>query len=162
MSPKKKSPVLAGKYLRVLLIGAPGYATFEAGKHFVQSQGIFNANLYILLICAPLNAFLHWLFVWHLGWGFIGAPIAVVTTCNLMPLLLFLYVVFINGRQCWGGMDRRAIQNWGPMIKLALPGLIMVLAEFMAFEILTLAASWISSTHLAAQSIVGTLHRHDV
>lgn len=33
----------------------------------------------------------------------------------------------------------------------------MVLAEFLAFEILTLAASWIGTTHLAAQSVVSTL-----
>ncbi len=43
------------------------------------------------------------------------------------------------------------------MIRLALPGLLMVLAEYLAFEILTLAASWISSTHLAAQSVLTTL-----
>jgi Na+-driven multidrug efflux pump len=45
----------------------------------------------------------------------------------------------------------------GPMIKLALPGLLMVEAEFLAFEILTLASSYISTTHLAAQSILSTL-----
>jgi multidrug resistance protein, MATE family len=33
----------------------------------------------------------------------------------------------------------------------------MVEAEFLAFEILTLAASYFSTTHLAAQSILGTL-----
>lgn len=43
------------------------------------------------------------------------------------------------------------------MIKLALPGLLMVEAEFLAFEILTLAASWLSVTHLAAQSVVSTI-----
>lgn len=43
------------------------------------------------------------------------------------------------------------------MIKLALPGLVMVLAEYLAFEILTLAASYFSVTHLAAQSILATL-----
>jgi len=43
------------------------------------------------------------------------------------------------------------------MIKLALPGLVMVEAEFLAFEILTLASSYISTTHLAAQSILGTI-----
>lgn len=43
------------------------------------------------------------------------------------------------------------------MIKLALPGLIMVLAEFLAFEILTLAASHISGAHLAAQSVLSTI-----
>jgi Na+-driven multidrug efflux pump len=45
----------------------------------------------------------------------------------------------------------------GPMIKLALPGLLMVEAEFLAFEILTLASSYFSTTHLAAQSILSTI-----
>lgn len=43
------------------------------------------------------------------------------------------------------------------MIRLALPGLVMVEAEFLAFEILTLSASWLSTTHLAAQSVVATV-----
>jgi MATE family multidrug resistance protein len=43
------------------------------------------------------------------------------------------------------------------MIKLALPGLLMVEAEFLAFEILTLASSYFGTTHLAAQSILSTL-----
>lgn len=43
------------------------------------------------------------------------------------------------------------------MIRLALPGLVMVLAEYLAFEFLTLAASWISTTHLAAQSVLSTV-----
>lgn len=43
------------------------------------------------------------------------------------------------------------------MIRLAIPGLIMVLAEFLAFEFLTLSASWMSSTHLAAQSVLQSL-----
>lgn len=55
---------LAGLYLKVLLLGAPGYAAFEAGKRYLQAQGLFTANLYVLLFCAPLNAFMNWLFVW--------------------------------------------------------------------------------------------------
>jgi len=43
------------------------------------------------------------------------------------------------------------------MVRLALPGLLMVEAEFLAFEILTLASSYFSTTHLAAQSILSTL-----
>jgi MATE family multidrug resistance protein len=62
--PEKATAELAGQYLRVLIIGAPGYAAFEAGKRFVQAQGMFSATLIVLLICAPLNVFLHWLFVW--------------------------------------------------------------------------------------------------
>jgi MATE family multidrug resistance protein len=42
------------------------------------------------------------------------------------------------------------------MIRLALPGLLMIITEYLAFEVLTLAASRLSATHLAAQSILTT------
>lgn len=155
--PERRSAELAGLYLKILLIGAPGFAAFEAAKRFVQAQGLFSATTYVLMIAAPLNALMNYLFVWKFGMGFIGAPIAVVVTDNLLPLLLFLYVYFIDGRECWGGFTKKAFRNWGPMVKLALPGLVMVLAEYLAFELLTLGASYISTTHLAAQSVLSTI-----
>lgn len=56
--------LLASRYLKIILIGAPGYACFESGKRYLQAQGLFSAPLYVLLICAPLNALMNWLFVW--------------------------------------------------------------------------------------------------
>ena len=55
---------LAGSYLKVVLIGAPGFAAFEAGKRFLQAQGLFHVSLGVLLVCAPLNVLMNWLFVW--------------------------------------------------------------------------------------------------
>lgn len=40
------------------------------------------------------------------------------------------------------------------MITLSIPGVVNVLAEWGAFELLTLSSSWLSTTHLAAQAIV--------
>ncbi|MCJ1445168.1 MAG: hypothetical protein MMC23_005673 [Stictis urceolatum] len=154
--PERQTADLAGLYLRVILAGAPGYAAFESGKRYVQAQGLFSASLYVLLIAAPLNAFMNWLFVWRFNMGFIGAPIAVAIIDNLLPVLLLLYVRFVAGSACWPGFTSRALKNWGPMIKLALPGLIMVEAECLAFEILTLAASYFGTTVLAAQSVLAT------
>lgn len=42
------------------------------------------------------------------------------------------------------------------MIRLALPGLLMVEAEYLAFEILTLASSYFGTPYLAAQSVLST------
>ena len=50
-----------------------------------------------------------------------------------------------------------AFGNWLPMIRLAIPGLIMVEAEIMAFEILTLSSSYFGTSPLAAQSVLSTL-----
>ncbi|KAI9043906.1 MATE family efflux transporter [Aspergillus affinis] len=155
--PEKEVAQLAGLYLKVVALGAPGYACFESGKRYVQAQGLFSASLYVLLICAPVNAFMNWLFVWKFNWGFVGAPIAVAITDNLMPLFLFLYVYFVAGGECWNGFTYRAFRNWGPMVRLALPGLLMVEAECLAFEILTLGSSYLGTTPLAAQSVLSTI-----
>ncbi|KAK3362340.1 mate-domain-containing protein [Lasiosphaeria hispida] len=155
--PDPDTAALAGLYLRVLILGTPGVAAFESGKRFVQAQGLFHATTFVLLVGAPLNIVANWFFVWRMGWGFSGAATAVVFTQNLLPFLLFLYVRFVEGMECWNGLSRRAFSNWGPMIKLALPGMIMVEAQYFAFEVLTLAASQFGSAHLAAQSVLVTL-----
>ncbi|KAI5805138.1 mate-domain-containing protein [Geopyxis carbonaria] len=149
----------AGLYLRILSLGAPGFAIFEASKRFVQAQGLFTASTYVLLFCAPINALLNYFLVWHptIGIGYAGAPVAVVITNWLMPLFLFLYVKFVQGMECWGGFSKRGFTNWWPMIKLAVPGFIMLEAEYLAFEILTLVAARFGTAHVAAQSILTTI-----
>ncbi|KAI6785103.1 uncharacterized protein J7T54_006745 [Emericellopsis cladophorae] len=155
--PEPESARLAGLYLKVMIAAIPGIILFECGKRFTQAQGLFRATTHVAMIAAPLNVLLLWLFVWKLDMGFIGAPISVAIVENVLPLLLFLWVRFVDGRQCWGGFTRRALQNWWVMVRLALPGMIMVEAEWMAFEIMTLLASRFGSEYLAAQSAVATL-----
>ena len=90
-------------------------------------------------------------------WGFIGAPIAVALTHNLLAFCLFLYVYFVDGARCWPGFSKQALKNWGPMVELGVSGFLMVVAEFLAFEILTLASSYLSNTTLAAQAALASL-----
>lgn len=155
--PDQETAVLAGRYLRVLAFSMPASAVFECAKRYMMAQGLFMANTYVLLIAAPLNVLLNWYLVWHLEMGFIGAPISSAITQWLMPTLLLLYVVLIDGSQCWGGFSRRVFSNWGPMVRLALPGMIMIEAEYFAFEVLTLASGQFGTTELAAQSILVTI-----
>ncbi|KAH7081038.1 mate-domain-containing protein [Paraphoma chrysanthemicola] len=157
--PEKELAHLAGRYLSILLAGAPGYAIFEAGKRFTQAQGLFNASLFVLLIATPINVLLNYLFVFVLKWDLVSAALATVLSHNLLPVLLFIYVYFVNPHslECWAGFTRDAFRHWGPMAKLAVPGIIMVETEWLAFDILTFSTSYISTAHLAAQSIVMSL-----
>lgn len=152
-------PIMAAQYLKTVLFGVPGYIAFECGKRFVQAQGIFHASTLVLIICAPLNALLNYILVWNpvIGIGFRGAPAAVAFSQWFMATLLFCYVIFIDGRKCWGGFSRSVFTNWGVMFKLAIPGVIMIEAEFFAFEILTFAAAQLGTTALAAQSVIATI-----
>lgn len=111
--PDQQTAALAGAYLRVLILGTPGVAAFESGKRFVQAQGLFHATTWVLLVGAPLNIFANWFFVFQMGWGFTGAATAVIFTQNLLPILLLLYVCFVEGSTCWNGLSKRAFSNWG-------------------------------------------------
>lgn len=152
---------LASRYLKILSIGIPGFVLFENAKHFLQCQGIFHASTYVLGICAPVNAILNYVLVWNktLGVGFIGAPIAVVVTNWLMCGFIYSYIFFIDGYQCWPKqylIDKVYFTNWSRMISLSIPGVLMVEAEWLAFEIITFQAAKLGTTTLAAQSIVST------
>ncbi|KAG5982640.1 hypothetical protein E4U55_001620 [Claviceps digitariae] len=155
--PDPETARLAALYLKIMIFSIPGLILFEVGKRYTQAQGLFRATTYVLIVAAPVNVLINWLLVWRIGLGFVGAPIAVAITETLLPILLFLYVVLVDGKQCWGGFSRRALSNWWVMIRLALPGMIMVEAEWLAFEIMTLLAGRFGTEYLAAQSVLVTL-----
>ena len=158
--PEKEVALLAGKFMRIYLLGAPGWGIFEAAKRFTQAQGNFNASLYVLLVCAPCNILLNWLLVFRLDLGFEGAALAVALSNDLQPLVFALYIYFFNRQslQCWPGVQWKRIgENWAPMVRLAIPGVAMTFSEWFAFDVLTFFASYLSAEDLAAQSVVMTI-----
>lgn len=66
---------LSGQYMKVAVLGAPGFAIFETLKRFLQAQGLMTASTYVLVISAPINILLNYLLVWDetIGFGFLGA-----------------------------------------------------------------------------------------
>ena len=158
--PEKQVAILAGKFMRIYLLGAPGWGIFEAAKRLTQAQGNFNASLYVLLVCAPCNNLLNWLLVFRLNLSFEGAALAVALSNDLQPLVFVLYIYFFNRQslQCWPGLQWKKIgHNWAPMVRLALPGVAMTFSEWFAFDLLTFFASYLSAQDLAAQSVVMTV-----
>jgi multidrug resistance protein, MATE family len=157
--PQPQLAPLAGRFLRVTLLGLPGYCVFEAGKRFVQAQGDFQAALIVLIICAPINVLLNWLFVFRLDWGVGGAALAAALTNDLRAVLLLLYVVFITpaALQCWQRPTKAVFKNWKPMIWLSIPSALMTLTEWFPFEILTFSTAYLGTAQLAAQTLLATI-----
>ncbi|CAG98761.1 MATE family efflux transporter [Kluyveromyces lactis] len=163
--PERELCALAAKYLQIVSLGIPAFILFECGKRFLQCQGIFHASSIVLLVCAPLNALMNYVLVWdkNIGIGYLGAPISVVLNYWLMALGLFAYTLYTknekNPMKCWNGFIKphQILKNSRKMFNLALPGIIMVEAEFLGFEILTIFASHLGTHELAAQSIISTI-----
>ncbi|KAF9333300.1 hypothetical protein BG006_003807 [Podila minutissima] len=146
----------AAIFLRGLMPGAPAFLIFECVKKYLQAQGNMHASTYVLLICSPINVVLNYALVWnkYVGMGYIGAPIATSISYWNMLTLLLLYIRFVDGYAGWGGWTRDALTGWPAFLKLALPGVLMVCTEWWAFEVMSLAASYLGTVALAAQSIV--------
>lgn len=164
--PDKETAKLSAAYLRFIAPGIPAYIAFECGKRFLQAQGIYHISTYVLLFSAPLNLVMNIIMVRH--FGYLGAPVAVAINYWLMAIGLYVATVFCvkakdtpSGHHplvCWGGLDiKRAFSGWGNLARLAIPGFIMLEAEFLAFEILTVLASYLGTIPLAAQSIGSTM-----
>ncbi|KAJ3540983.1 hypothetical protein NM208_g4812 [Fusarium decemcellulare] len=149
--------VQSPKFLKVLIPGGLGYVWFEAMKKFLQAQGIYRPGTYALLITSPLNALLNYVFIYPLGFGLYGAPLATGISYWLSFMLLVAYAMFVKGKECWSGFDPgRALTHLGPFAKLAFLGVIHVGTEWWAFEIVALAAGRLGTIPLAAQSVVMT------
>lgn len=157
--PEKELIKLTSKFLRVLIFGAPPYIFFENLKRFLQAQGIFDAGIYILTICAPINIIMSYTLVWnkHIGLGFIGSAVAVVLNFWLMFILMLLYIIYVDGSKCWGGFSKKAFTHWKDLGQLAFSGIVMLETEELSYELLTLFSAYFGTEYLAAQSAVSSV-----
>jgi MATE family multidrug resistance protein len=149
--------LLARDFLRILLLGCPGFACFECGKRLLQAQGHFSAGLYTFLFCVPVQFCLTWYFIFYLGYGIGGAAISMSISRNMLPFGLVIYSRLFTNQECWRKLGKHTFQNWMPMIKLAVPSCLMVEVECIGFEILTLLAGIFGTAELCAQSLLVTL-----
>ncbi|KAJ3929544.1 MAG: MOP flippase [Lentinula lateritia] len=167
-------------FLRLLIIGAPGYIGFESLKKYLQCQGIMQASTIVLLVISPINVGLNIGFVHYTSLGLFGSPIALSIIYWLAFALLCIMTYFSpthRNNGTWGGIQFRAVlqqESCVSFFRLAIPGILMVGTEWSArftihnsyidpicrraaFEIVALAAGRLGSLPLAAQSVIMTL-----
>ncbi|EJD41501.1 MOP flippase [Auricularia subglabra TFB-10046 SS5] len=150
-------------FLRVLIVGAPGYVCFESMRKYLQCQGIMEAGTYVLLITSPLNLALNLWLIHRTTLGLFGAPVAISITYWTSFLLLVAYAAISrvhadNGT--WGGIELQKAMSWRAgieFLRIAVPGILMVGTEWWAFEIVAIAAGQLGALPLAAQSCIMTM-----
>ncbi|KAJ6581120.1 MOP flippase [Mycena capillaripes] len=147
-------------FLRVLIIGAPGYIGFESLKKYLQCQGIMGASTAVLVVVFPINIALNIFLIHHTPLGILGSPVALSLTYWLCFALLGIWTTFSTTHKdnaTWGGFQPSAVfhlRSCYLFLKLAIPGILMVGTEWAAFEIVALAAGRLGALPLAAQSII--------
>jgi MATE family multidrug resistance protein len=148
---------MAEGFLRILTLGCPGVALFECGKRYLQAQGHFAAGLYTFIVCIPTQVLLTWYLVKYLDFGIQGIALSLSFTRNLLPIGLFIYAKVCTSGDCWRPLDRQIFNNWSSMLKLALPSLLMLEADCIGFEVMTIMAGRFGTAELGAQTLTVTL-----
>ncbi|KAJ5644166.1 uncharacterized protein N7484_006673 [Penicillium longicatenatum] len=147
---------LSSQYLTVLIPGGLGYIFFEVMKKYLQAQGITRAGTYVMLIVLPCHIGMTYVFCYTLKIGLLGAPLASDISYWFAFALLVLHSKFIAGSECWGGWSWAAFDNTWTFVRLSLLGIMHIGTEWLAFEIVALAAGRLGTIALAAQSVIMT------
>ncbi|KAG6329298.1 hypothetical protein ID866_9792 [Astraeus odoratus] len=145
---------LAGVYLKCASWGLPAYTFNCISRRYFQSQGFFTVPTRIILVVAPINAFLNWFFVHPLGLSFPGAPIATALSFNLVSLASIVYAYFFVPRTAWAPLGRGVWHGWGVLARLGIAGIGQTASEWWSWELMGLAASLLGPVPLAAQSVL--------
>ncbi|KAJ7626327.1 MATE efflux family protein [Mycena polygramma] len=149
-------------FLRVLILGAPGYIGFESLKKYLQCQGIMGASTVVLVVVLPINIVLNIVLVHYTPLGILGSPLALSITYWLCFGILGVWTSVSSAHKqndTWGGFQPTAVfhlRSCYLFLKLAIPGILMVGTEWAAFEIVALAAGQLGALPLAAQSVIMT------
>jgi len=146
---------LSSLYVRIFIFGLYPFLVYEVLKKYMQAQGIVYPQMIVAIIGNLWNIFANWLFVFGLNWGYVGAPIARVTTHLFLMLLLLAYSLITKKyKETWGGWSREGLKKWGEFLKLGVPGMAMTCLEGWAFETGAIMAGYLGTTSLATQSVI--------
>jgi MATE family multidrug resistance protein len=145
---------LSGRYTRLLAPGLWFLLAFETLKRWLQTMSLMRPIIYVSICSVIINAVGQYTLVIFFGFGFNGSPLALMITWMLLPVLLLSYIVWTKTYvQTWHGWTRECLSGWGEYLKLALPGSLMLCAEWWGFEITIIAVGWLGEVELAAHTI---------
>ncbi|KAJ1719538.1 ethionine resistance protein [Coemansia erecta] len=145
----------ATAYLRILSLGLWPWMAFECLKRYVQANTQMRLPTMVLGCVVPIHLLNHWWFVWRVPDSASFTAVAWITVVSYWSMFIGLAACTL----CWGAL-RPAWHVHGikslvsvSFYSLAAPAMIEACGEYMAFELMTLLATYLGPASLAAQAI---------
>lgn len=137
--------MLAGTFMRYITIGLPFYYVYQLVRRFLQAIDIVFPMTIISLLSNVVHVGVGYYLCYHTSWGFEGAALARCLSYVVLPLLMLPYFWCKPVHRDWAlhWNPKAAVANLREFFKFGIPGLLMVMMEYAAFEVLTLMAGWL-------------------
>eukprot|EP00823_Brevimastigomonas_motovehiculus_P005628 TRINITY_DN4183_c0_g1_i1.p1 TRINITY_DN4183_c0_g1~~TRINITY_DN4183_c0_g1_i1.p1 ORF type:complete len:651 (+),score=147.64 TRINITY_DN4183_c0_g1_i1:51-2003(+) len=150
---------MAAHFIRISCFGIWPNCIYNALISYLQCQGIMMAEVYAGIGVNIENAFVGWLMIIKLGFGFEGAAWTSVVSawCSLGTVI---FIIYIKGYYLptWTEWSRKALTGWWKLLKVAVPGMGMMASEWWIFEIMALFAGHFGEQQLAGYGIIWQIY----
>lgn len=95
-----------------------------------------------------------------LKFGIIGAATAscITFSTNFLAILIYTTVVNKTHRKIWK-IDKNAFREWGPYLRLGIPGTLMIMLDMWCYEIINLESGYLGIEATAAQIILNNIQQ---
>jgi len=128
---------MCGIYSRILLPSLWPLLYYQALQRYLQVQGNVYPALIVGAVSFIANIIFNYLFIFSIGMGFIGSPIATMVSRFLVPLFLWLYIWKRKiHKKTWQGWSSEmySIKRLKIFFKYAIFGGLMIAIEVWGFE----------------------------
>ncbi|KAJ7534092.1 hypothetical protein O6H91_13G079300 [Diphasiastrum complanatum] len=141
---------VAGTYCFYMLPDLIANSMLQPLRVYLRSQGITTP----MMLCSAAAVFIHiplnFLLVFVLKLGVPGVAIAAVWT-NFNMIFFLLGYLICSGvyKRTWDGWSVASLQDWWPLLSLALPSCFAICLEWWWYEIMTLLAGYLPNPQVA-------------
>lgn len=158
---------LSQVYSRYSMIGVPFVFLYELQRKALQAQGILSPLVAIAVLGCTVQITTGYWLAYYTSWGFSG--VALSRSLGNISLPFFLWVYFKKNPETlyrwWTGWNiPAALAHVGLFLRLGIPGMLMLVMEWWAFEIMSLMAGLLPdpvvamSAHSVVLSVVSLLY----
>ncbi|KAJ2696807.1 ethionine resistance protein, partial [Coemansia spiralis] len=143
-------------YIRILSAGLWPWMAFECLRRFVQANTQMRLPAVVLAGAALLHLVCHWAFVWRRFEHASFTAVAWISVATYWAMFIGLAACTLHWdvlRPAWSARGTDALVS-AQFYALAVPAMIEACGEYMAFEFLTMLATYLGPASLAAQAVV--------
>lgn len=153
---------LAARFTRWVLPGLPFMYVYELLKKILEAQNVVTPMVNVAILSNIVNLVFGVYLTWYTPLGFDGAAIARTIANILLPLALIPCFCSKNSEleAWWPGWNlRRAWKAMPKFLTLGVPGLLMVMLEWWAFEVMQIAVGWLPNgvVAISVQSVLANI-----